>query len=403
MVKFLPFKALLPFPNQKEPMADRVSPPYDVIDDGQRIDLQSHPHNIARITLGAKDGTYDSAAEELRSWLSKGALKQDSKPSYYVYRQTFEEKGQKVTRTGIIGRLELQPYEEGGVIPHEETFPKIKEDRLNLLRATSAHLESIFCIFEKMDDAVRADLEKAVELFSVVDGNGVKHDLAKISEASPVKRIEEMLAAQKVLIADGHHRYETALRYHQENPGDEKKAYVLATMIATDDPGLVVLPTHRLFGGLKDFSTDYFLSLASKEFGIWELKNVNELLVAMERSKRPALGFLTKDGKVFMGELLRPRRDDVLSNLDTSICENIIQNGVLATIANTKEVKADYDHSLESVVKKMSDGRYDLAVVLSPPRLDVVWSIAKSGKKMPKKSTYFWPKIWSGFVIYDMS
>ncbi len=403
MVEFLPFKALLPVLKKGESLDDRVSPPYDVIDEARKEELQSHRHNIARITLGGNDGTYDAAAAELRSWIASGALKPDANQSFYVYRQTFEEDGMKVTRTGIMGRLEVQPYEGGGVVPHEETFPKIKEDRLNLLRATSAHLESIFCIFERMDDAVRTDLEKAVELFSVEDGSGVEHSLASLSESAAVKRIEKMLASQKVLIADGHHRYETALRYHQENPKDEKKGFVLATMVATDDPGLVVRPTHRLFGGLKDFSTDYFLSLASKEFGIWELKNVGELRIAMERSKRPALGFLTGDGKVFLGELLRPKKDDDLANLDTSICENAIQHGVLATIAKAKEVKADYDHSLESVVKKMSEGRYDLAVVLSPPRLDVVWSIANSGKKMPKKSTYFWPKIWSGFLVYDMS
>jgi len=400
MADFRPFKGLIPSLSRGESIEDRISPPYDVIDDDQKRALQSHDHNITRVTLGATRGSYTKAAKELEEWTEGKAIIADRKDSFYVYRQTFLENGTALTRTGIIGRLRLEPY-GGNILPHEETSSKVKKDRLNLLRAIQVHPESIFCIHEHSDPGVMKKVSGTKPIFEHTDASGVKHSFSRISDSALVKAITSIISDQKLLIADGHHRYETALRYSEENPGDEKKAYVLATLVASDDPGLIIRPTHRLYevGG---FSTDFFLSIASKEFMLWEATGPDELQEFMRESKRTALGFLLKDGRIFAGESLVPLSKDPLKSLDTKICEDAVYDRMLVPLAEGRDVAIEYDHDLASVREKMSSGEWDLAVILSPPSLDTVWKVAKLGKKMPRKSTYFWPKIWSGFVLYSM-
>ena len=228
-------------------IGERISPPYDVIGPDYLRELQSFPHNITRLTLNPDaDKRYHGSRKELEKWIAEGALKQDS-DSFYIYEQTFEDSGKKMTRTGIVGILKTEPYENGNVIPHEETFSKVKADRLNLLRDMETHLESIFGIYDSLTPGLNRkirDNEKLVYRF--VDDDGVEHRYYRLSEPKIVAQIVSELSDQKMLIADGHHRYETALAYSQENPDSEKKGYVLATLVAGDDPGLVIWPTHRM-------------------------------------------------------------------------------------------------------------------------------------------------------------
>lgn len=387
--------------NKNEGIKQRVSPPYDVISEKEKQRLHLCAHNIARITLGAKEGNYEAAASELQKWIKDGYLLKDKEPAFYLYRQYFKEEGRSIVRTGIMGGLRVEAYDTGNIIPHEETFPKIKEDRLNLLRSTQMHPESIFCIHNSIEAEMGSELGRTAEpLFDMEDDNGVRHTFSRIKDKTMVDRITSMLSEQKVLIADGHHRYETALKFSLENPGDDKKGYVLATLVASNDPGLIVRPTHRLYS-LVDFSLDHLLHEVTKDFGVWELKNTSEMLVFMAKAKRPILGMMTKDGRTFVAELLHHYKENPLGNLDTYLCEELIYERILAK--EGAEVKVEFDHDFASVEGKMKNGNWDLAVILSPPSLDLVWKLARSGKKMPKKSTYFWPKIWSGFVLYEMN
>ena len=400
MVDFRPFKGLVPSLKSDELIENRVAPPYDVIEEAEKREFQSRPGNITRITLGARAGNYSKASAEFNKLIETGALTEDGEESFYIYRQTFSENGRKLTRTGIVGRLRVEPY-GASILPHEETSPKVKEDRLNLLRALNVHPESIFCIFEKADPGVMKKLSGAKALFDFTDGTGVRHEFARITSPSLVRSIFVMLSGQRLLIADGHHRYETALKYSQDNPDDDAKAFVLATLVAGNDPGMVIRPTHRLYevGG---FSTGFFLSLASKEFGLWEATSLEELQQFMQKSKRTSLGFLLKDGRMFAGETLTNKSDDPLESLDAKICQDSVYTKMLVPLAEKGEVRIEYDHDLASVSKKMSTGEWDVAVILSPPRLETIWAVASLGKKMPRKSTFFWPKIWSGFVLYPM-
>ncbi len=400
MVTFLPFRGFTP-PIGSD-ITQRISPPYDVITEQEKRRLQSLPGNIARITLGAKDGNYKAAREELDEWIENGMLVQSSKECFYLYRQTFVLEGKERTRTGIMGRLLIEPYEQGNILPHEETFSKVKADRLNLLEATEAHLESIFGIYEDMDRTIAAALQKnSRELFRFKDDHGVTHSFLELKDEKTIALVITMLKQKKMLIADGHHRYETSMRYSQEHPKDEKKRYVVATLVASDDAGLVVEPTHRILS-LPNVSTEQLLSFAAKDFGLWEMKDLDEMMRALKNSKRVALGLAVPDGRLFVAEHLGKTDQNPLWKVDAYICEKVLLQKTLKDLMG-EDASIEYDHEARSVLEKMKTGKYSFAVILSPPDLDLIWKVAKEGKKMPKKSTFFYPKIWSGFVIYRMT
>ncbi|MDD1756938.1 MAG: DUF1015 domain-containing protein [Methanomassiliicoccales archaeon] len=390
---------MLPKVRGSDRIEDRVSPPYDVIDEKQLAALKSKPFNITRITLGGEDGDYSNAAGLLNSWIRSEKLREDDADAFYIMRQEFAHGGRRHVRTGIMGALGLQTYEAGNISPHEETFPKIKEDRLNLLRATEAHLESIFCLYDRLDPKVlEAVASQATMLFEVTDDLGTRHWFGRVSDPELVSTIRSELAKKKLLIADGHHRYETALRYSSEHPEDAKKGYVLATLVAGNDPGLIVLPTHRLFTGIQ-INTEEFLFHASKFFAIWEVQTMEELTKLLSTNSRVCLGILMADGRRFVFELAWRPTDDPLWSVDAYVCEELVLKKILQ---KKGEVNVKYDHEALSIEKKLVAGEGCLAVVLSSPKLESIWKVANEGEKMPKKSTYFYPKIWSGFVSYLM-
>lgn len=395
MVTFLPFPGYRPSLRDGERIDDRVSPPYDVIGDEYLKELQNKSRNITRLTLMPDgDKRYKGSRERLDSWIADGSLVQD-KESFYLYRQTFDDHGRARVRTGFVGKLRTESYDEGNVIPHEETFSKVKADRLNLLRDMEAHLESIFGIFEGFSEELNADIEKTVEkIYDMTDDSGVKHEFFRISDSAITERMTEEMKNQKMLIADGHHRYETALNYSVENPGDEKKAYVLATLVPSDDEGLVIWPTHRLIR-----AGDVGENTAIKKIA----KAIPSIEVTREemfsRLKDYHFGLMFKSGKCMLAKY-DSRGKDPIWDLDTYVAQEIVMNGIYKADEGKSEIS--YDAETGSVVKKMEDREYDVAIILNEPSLKSIWDLALIGKRMPKKTTFFFPKIWSGFVICRM-
>ena len=312
MVTFLPFKGYRPNIRAGETIADRVSPPYDVIGDEERRHLHATRQNDTSLTLSPDaDKRYTQARKRLDEMIADGSLKQDE-PSYYIYDQTFSDGGKTYTRRGLGGILRTEEYSEGNIIPHEETFSKVKADRLNLLRDMETHLESIFGIFpglgkeldRKVDDSARL-------LYRYVDGNGVEHRYSRICDEGLCKEISEKLKDQKMLIADGHHRYETALNYAKENPDSEAKQFVLCTMVSQDDAGLVIWPTHRLIDA-GDIGETNAIKKIGKAMTMTEVTEEE-----MEsRLKEHLFGMMFRSGRCF---LLDNTSDDgnVMMKLDT--------------------------------------------------------------------------------------
>ncbi len=395
MVKFLPFPGFRPSLKDGESIDERISPPYDVISADELKGLQSKPHNVTRITLRPVDGRYLAAREELDSWMDDGVLEQDG-PSFYLYEQVFDDSGERYVRSGIVGILGTEPYSTGKIIPHEETFPKVKEDRLNLLRDTETHCESIFGISEGLDEDLQARISSdAVRVYETEDERGVVHRFSVISDNGLVDEISSALAEQRVLIADGHHRFETACTYGEENPEAKGKQFVMATLVASNDPGLVVWPTHRLLR-CQDFLEDDFIESLRQEFEVIDCPDTDDLDYHLGQGAD--MGIILRSGMALA--VFAEKHEDPLDSLDTYIAQERIMKGILGY--DQGKVEVSFEALMDEAKRRMKHEDHDLAIVFNPPSLDKVWEISGAGKRMPKKSTYFFPKIWSGFVYYRM-
>lgn len=394
MVGFLPFKGYRPNLRPGEHIGDRISPPYDVISDEYLAELQSMEFNVTNLTLKQDDDKrYHGARKTLDSWIESGALKQDE-PSFYIYEQTFDDNGTQRVRRGIVGILKTESYDEGNIMPHEETFSKVKADRLNLLRDMEAHLESIFGIYQGFTPELNRKIDDNARLVCrYVDSADVEHKYYKLSDESITSEITEQMKSQRMLIADGHHRYETALNYSLENPDDPMKGYVLATLVAADDEGLVIWPTHRLVN-TGNISEKNAIKGISKAMEMTEVTQ-EEMEAGL---KDHLMGLMFRSGKCFLADY--EGEENTLWTLDTYVAQEKILKGVY----KSDEGKADisFDAELPSVKKRMADGKHDLAIILDDPSLQTIWDLAGAGKRMPKKTTFFFPKIWSGFVFYLM-
>ncbi len=359
MVDFRPFHGLLPDLSRNEDILDRVSPPYDIISPEELKRLRSKPYNITNVTLGGVDGKYDDASATLDSWISSGKLASDEKECYYIYRQSFQDNGQWFQRNGIIGILKAENYEAGNIIPHEETFPKIKEDRLNLLRATSTHCESIFGLYDRSDIDVNEIAKRSPKLFECTDLSRTVHQLFRVSDRTVVDTITRMMSNKKILIADGHHRYETSYKYSQENMLDERRAYVLCTMVSSQDSGMFVRPTHRLIQNLKVQEKD-LLDALGKYLTIRQMKDVQSTTEAMAKATIPTFGFLFPSGRTYVGEYTAPP-GDILWSIDTYVCQEVIMKSVLYAFPFGNELTVDYDHDIGSINSKIAAGQTSLA------------------------------------------
>lgn len=395
MVDFRPFRPYIPRLGNGEGMIERVSPPYDIISAEELTRLRGNRFNVANVTMGGIEGDYSAAGAMLRSWMDQGALAQDRREAFYTYKQTFCEGEHCWQRTGIIGLLAAKGYAEG-VVPHEETFPKVKEDRLNLLRGTETHCESIFGIFDEMPVKLRdriEDLETKVLEFT--DPQGVRHCLFRVCDPETVEAISKELSDRTVLIADGHHRFETSSRYAQENASSPEKQYVLATLVPSNDPGLLVFPTHRLVKDLP-LPAARFMEFLKDRFELQAVSGPSELASALDGRPSSDIG-LVVDGKAYIAAA-RELPADPMWELDSYVCQEKVLKGEVWP----EEPKVVYEHDTARSLAKVAEG-YQLMVMLRSPSVDKIWELARMDRRMPKKSTYFWPKMWSGFVYYRMA
>ena len=395
MVTFLPFKGYRPRLQAGEKIESRISPPYDVIGDEYLKQLQSNRYNVTNLTLSPDaDKRYTASRKLLDEMIAQEILLPDQ-PSFYIYDQRFTSGGKEYNRRGLVGILKTEEYSEGHIIPHEETFSKVKADRLNLLRDMETHLESIFGIFPGLGADLAKKVDNAARLcYRYVDSDGVEHRYSRITDETICKEITEKLKDQNMLIADGHHRYETALNYAKENPDCEAKQYVLCTMVAADDQGLVIWPTHRLIDAEDIGETSALKKMEKKMI----MKEVTE--EEMEAQLKDHLfGMIFKSGRCFLFDN-KEQNENILFELDTYSAQENILKGIYKS--DEGKSKVSYDAELESVKKAMAEKKHDAAIILNDPKLSTIWDLSEKGKRMPKKTTYFFPKIWSGWVFYLM-
>lgn len=386
MAEFVPFRAFRYDTSVGGPLSDLVCPPYDVIDEGERERLYARsPHNFVRIEF-PKDGPddkYARAAKDLAQWVRGRVLRRDERESFYLHEHEFEVAGRRHVRRGIFGALRLYSQTEGVVLPHELTFPKAKADRLELLRATRANTSPVFGMFAD-DDLMRSLGEAARTPAGEAAVGTERHRLERIDDPAAVARVASALRDKRVYIADGHHRYETALSYlgEQRNVGPKApERYTLAFLCALDDPGLRIFATHRVVRG----ADDALEAAVARSFDVSEID-------------RGALGDIQPGIVVARGGRFRAltlRRGIDLSGLPTAwrtlpvaIAEELLVRPVRAAGA-----EIDHEHDTERAI---AAGTAILLRAVDPHSLR---RIADAGERMPQKTTYFYPKVPAGLVL----
>lgn len=440
MATVRPFQGIFYDP-QRVDLSRVVAPPYDVISPAdQRRYYQQDPHNVVRLIAGEvdpgdtpEDNKYTRAAGFFRQWLDAGILHQESSPGLHVYRHRFVDpiNGRQRERQGILGVVELEPFGRG-VLPHEQTHARAKADRLSLTRAVVANLSPVFALYEDPQSAVGpviAPVTAEPPRLSITGEDGDQHTVWSISGSDRVDKLAGLFRASRLYIADGHHRYETALNFrnkqridHPEAPPDAAFNYVLMLLVDMADPGLTILPTHRLLHDFERFDPALVHRLA-KRHRVVPRRDRKALLAAMQepvpghrigmalaRVPSPSLTSPSPSGGGQRGgfvtvDIAPTDPADPVSRLDVSVLHReILQRELgLEPAELESERYLSYSRDVASLLDRVETGAGQAAFLLRPPAVSDVVDVARAGQVMPQKSTYFFPKPASGIVFNPLS
>ena len=409
MAQIYPFQPFR-YTEKAGPAENLVTQPYDKISpEMQRRYLSLSPYNLVRIILGEKkpddstgDNVYKRAARHLNDWIAGGILARDAEPGIFPYFQEFTvpDTGERLVRKGFIALGAVEDYSAGVVHRHEQTLSGPKKDRLELLRHTHAHFGQIFMLYPDAAGAVDQLLDEAARdrpLTEVTDEYGAVHRLWKIAGTS---RIPRLMADKKLLIADGHHRYETALAFRNENPGLAGADRVMMTFVNMHSPGLKILATHRLVSGLDGSGLpDEFLRRAAGDFATSEIDSLARLREAWtERSDRSIIGAAI-GGRLFLLEDRTARGELDVRILHERLLAKALGIGEEA-VRDEKHLR--YVRGIEAAAEAARTGAAQIALLLKPTSIEQVAETSFGGGVMPQKSTDFYPKLLSGLTIYKL-
>ena len=422
MAQFLPFRGLRY--SSDADLSAVICPPYDVIKGDARAELmQRDAHNIVAVELAAPygeaatAGQYQQSADLLSQWISEGVLARDDS-SYYLYEQEFALPGtaQTVKRRGVIGALTLEEFGKG-VQPHEHTLSGPKADRLNLLRATQCNISPIFGLFADDNAWIELLLNSVTEVKPdgvAVDGDGTVHRLWKITDDETVNGIEAGFENESILIADGHHRYETALNYMREQreqagdswTGAEASNGVMMMCVSMNDPGLLVLPTHRL---IKNVEPEKVAALPETLQQLFDVEPLEGGAVALSKALADEGGNaklgLHLPGQSYLLTLREDNAQSALEKLDVSVLHDQILQKELGIDADKLAAGGHVGYTIHAAeaLEKVENGAAQAAFLMRATPAKQVAEVAASGEKMPQKSTYFYPKLMTGMVLRPLN
>lgn len=410
-----PFKGLR-FQKSAGPIEELVCPPYDIIsEDERKAFLETNPHNVIRLEL-PKEGedVYKKASDDLNDWLEKKIVATEDSDKFYIYEEEFEIDGALKSFRGVIARVKLTEFSEGVVIPHENTLSAAKEDRFKLMCATGCNFSQVYCLFEDKDKKITDVLNSTKEytLNTLTDKEGVTHRLWSLDADCG---LTELFKDKCLYIADGHHRYETALRYRQferDNGATEDAAseYIMMMLVPMESDGLVVFPTHRVVHSLDNFDGRQTLIKAREYFHVGEISS----LAGLERhlksgydAGRISFGayldrryyLLTLKSDYPLNELL-PEIHETLRNLDVSVLHSLILEKLMGIDKENmaKQINLRYTRDAKDATEQVDNGA-NCAFFLNPTRVEQIAAVGSAGQKMPQKSTYFYPKLITGLVM----
>ena len=420
MALIRPFKGIRFNQSLVKNLGHVITPPYDVIDDAEQERLlQSSPYNIVRLEYGQTqpednktENHYNRAAETLMQWLKNGILKPDNRNSYYLYEQRYIYNHQEFKRLGIIAALKLQPYSDKMILRHERTMAEPKADRMRLLNSTRTNISPIFTLFPDPENRIN-------DFFALVDQNNPEieftgdfdqsHRLWSITDPSIQEDLTTYLAPQPLLIADGHHRYETALNFYKNSEQNETPGagYILTIMSSLKDNGLRALPTHRLLRALSPGQKKNLHKMAEKQFKIIEWGNSHEMdrdkflkdLAAVNHDKC-GFGLITGEHASF----LIPGNQSCLDALPVSLLhENLLKPALALGVRKEIDKRMlSYPHSVNAAIDAVISGSADVAFILETVSPSEVLEYAQKDIVLPQKTTFFYPKLPGGLVLYNM-
>ena len=418
MVEIRPFRATR-YTEKAGDLENLITQPYDKIDqDMQREYYRKSRYNYCRLTLPVEENRYEISKQRIRRWIKEGILSKDKEPAIFVYRQEFMLFRKTHTRTGFIAALRLQPYEENKVLPHEITHKGPKIDRLNMLRATQRNLETGFLLYpdpEKTTINFFAQIAKARPLIDTNDSLGVRNLIWRLTNPENIKLIQEAVIDKQFVIADGHHRYETAIAYrnerrrHEESDKNSAFNFRMSYMVPIQDEGLIVLPIHRLLKRI-ELTTDTLQDF-QEFFAVSEINaDAENLRNFLDNNKH---AFCIYDGKKAYRLLLKDEKNvslfmdttwsDTLCSLDVTILRDVIFKAIM----KTGKLKIDddilYVRWIKDAIRKVDTGEAKLAFLVNSTTPEMVLEIARKHERMPEKSTDFYPKMVSGLTMMDLS
>jgi uncharacterized protein (DUF1015 family) len=414
------FRGLLYDPHVAGDLASLVAPPYDLIGPERQNELYDRsPYNIVRLELGREADRYAAALRTLDEWRRRGVLKRAERPAIYCYRQSFDFEGRRLVRTGFITRFRLEEFGASArVFPHERTFPSAKEDRLRLLTAIETNTSSIFGLYlGKHPELANAQNDAASRepIIRVRDDGGILNEVFAIEDAAEIAAIQRALVDDTILIADGHHRYETALNYRRARRAEDNSStlqpydFTLMTIVASDDPGLVILPTHRVVTTLDTSAMSEFKACAQQAFEVVGIADAHALRGWLTGRDRKALAVALKGGRFYglklrNGVALEAALPDVpreVRELDVSILHALVFDRIFGLKADAIRKGGNIEYTIDAprALASVADGRADGAFLMSPPSIQDVERVSLAGATMPEKSTYFFPKLLTGLVL----
>lgn len=433
MAKITPFKGILYNKDEIHDLSTVVTPPFDVIsEEDQCYFHECHPQNVIRLILGRKtendsedNNCHTRAADCFNEWLSEDILVRDDSPAFYLTSLEFPSEDRTVIRFGLITLVGLEPFEKGIILPHEKTFSKVKSERLELMKACNANFSPIFSLYSDQKN-ILSTLKEAVcsktPDMVFTDNKGHKHRLWRIINPAVHEYVCDAMKGEKIFIADGHHRYETALNYRdwvRDNTADFSQKhpanYVMMYLCSMEDTGMIILPAHRMLKEIQDSVISGFVRKAKKYFNIKTIplgKNaVSDLTSAMKSdSSENKIGVSMKNAKELylltlkpniMDKMFKDELPDALRNIDVTVLTRLIFMEILgfdqARLDNEKLIA--YSSIAEEAVDAVAQGMSDMSFILNPTPIEQVREVAQNGLIMPRKATYFYPKVITGQVM----
>ena len=421
MAQIAPFRALR-FTEQAGKISELCCPPYDIISEDERLAyLSKNEHNIIRLELPREgDNPYAEAGRTLRRWLANGILAVDDEPAYYIYAQQFTVQGKVYALKGIIARVHIEEFERGIVLPHEETLSKAKADRFSLMDATMCNFSQIYSLYHDDGNVTGLLIDSLTDCQPAqqfTDGAGVTHSLWAVKDKTAAATITAQFADRRLFIADGHHRYETALNFRNHLRGTGRASvgdecdWCMMMLVSLENKGLVVLPTHRIVHGLDNFDEQKLISACREHFDCVHYGDMSAMSGLLDQSRKHgqrSFALYCGDGFTLMTlrdtdamDSAMPQASDALRRLDVSILHTLVLETALGidreNMAN--QINLSYTRDAAEAIAAVDSGDANCCFIINPTGVDEISAVAAAGEKMPQKSTYFYPKLITGLVM----